>query len=80
MILFLNVQGLGKVAEIFWVRDLCNKNRVDLLSLQEIKMNCIYVFVARSVWGNVFVIYLAVSSARGLSGVVFFVGEISLCL
>ena len=51
-VLSLNIQGLGPKAKKQWVQELCCKNKISFLSLQETKMEEMDVNVVRSLWGN----------------------------
>ncbi|GKA92856.1 RNA-directed DNA polymerase, eukaryota [Tanacetum coccineum] len=51
-VLSLNIQGLGPKAKKDWVKELCCKNKISFLSLQETKMEEMDDMVVRSVWGN----------------------------
>lgn len=42
--LSLNIQGLAQKAKKDWVKELCVKNKVNFLSLQETKMEDIELF------------------------------------
>ncbi|GJV54505.1 hypothetical protein Tco_1450246, partial [Tanacetum coccineum] len=44
--------GLGQKAKKQWVRELCYKNKISFLSLQETKMEEMEDNVVRSLWGN----------------------------
>ncbi|GJU01497.1 RNA-directed DNA polymerase, eukaryota [Tanacetum coccineum] len=44
--------GLGQKAKKQWVRELCCKNKISFLSLQETKMEEMEDNVVRSLWGN----------------------------
>ena len=48
----LNVQGLAQKAKKDWVRELCIKNKVNFVGLQETKMESIDMLSVRSCWGN----------------------------
>ena len=50
--LSLNVQGLTQKAKKDWVGELCTKNKVNFVGLQETKMESIDLFTVRSCWGN----------------------------
>ena len=50
--LSLNVQGLAQKAKKDWVKELCFKNKVNFVGLQETKMESIDIQVVRSCWGN----------------------------
>ncbi|GJR69948.1 RNA-directed DNA polymerase, eukaryota [Tanacetum coccineum] len=60
-------QGLAKKAKKEWVRELCNKYKVNFLTLQETKMESMDVFCARRCWGNMAFEYVH-SEAVGNSG------------
>ena len=48
----LNVQGLAEKAKKDWVKELCVKNKVNFVGLQETKMGSIDLSSVRSCWGN----------------------------
>ncbi|GJR98337.1 RNA-directed DNA polymerase, eukaryota [Tanacetum coccineum] len=48
----LNVQGLAQKAKKDWVKELCVKNKVNFMGLQETKMRSIDLSSVRSCWGN----------------------------
>nr|GFC33383.1 RNA-directed DNA polymerase, eukaryota [Tanacetum cinerariifolium] len=50
--LSLNIQGLGSKAKKNWIRELCNKNKVSFLSIQEIKAENVLNTEIKSLWGN----------------------------
>nr|GEU52957.1 RNA-directed DNA polymerase, eukaryota [Tanacetum cinerariifolium] len=50
--LSLNIQGLAHKAKKDWVKKLCNKNKVNFLSLQETKIESINTFCVKKCWGN----------------------------
>ena len=50
------------------MRDLCNKNKVAFLGLQEIRMTSIDLFKVRGVWGNQNFDFVASSARGGLEG------------
>nr|GEZ23354.1 nucleotide-binding alpha-beta plait domain-containing protein [Tanacetum cinerariifolium] len=50
--LSLNIQGLAQKAKKDWVKELCVKNKVNFLALQETKMECIELFIVKRCWGN----------------------------
>ncbi|GJY15770.1 RNA-directed DNA polymerase, eukaryota [Tanacetum coccineum] len=47
-----NMEGLAQKAKKDWVKELCNINKVNVLSLQETKMENIELFTIESCWGN----------------------------
>ncbi|GJT38914.1 RNA-directed DNA polymerase, eukaryota [Tanacetum coccineum] len=47
-----NMEGLAQKAKKDWVKELCNINKVNVLSLQETKMENIELFTIKSCWGN----------------------------
>ncbi|GJT33115.1 RNA-directed DNA polymerase, eukaryota [Tanacetum coccineum] len=65
--LSLNIQGLGKKAKKEWVKDLCHKNKVNFLTLQETKMEKMDMFCIKKCWGNMAFDYVH-SDAVGNSG------------
>ncbi|GKB92738.1 RNA-directed DNA polymerase, eukaryota [Tanacetum coccineum] len=48
----LNIQGLGQRAKKDWIKELCTKNKVNFVSLQETKMETIELFNVKECWGN----------------------------
>ena len=48
----LNIQGLAQKAKKDWVRELCVKHKVNILALQETKMEHMELFTVKSCWGN----------------------------
>ena len=48
----LNVQGLAQKTKKHWVKELCIKNKVNFLALQETKTESVDVFNIKSCWGN----------------------------
>ena len=65
--LSLNIQGLGKKAKKEWVKEICNKNKVNFLTLQETKMENMDLFCVKRCWGNLNFDYVH-SAAVGNSG------------
>ena len=65
--LSLNIQGLAQKAKKDWVKELCVKNKVNFLALQETKMEKIDVFSVKKCWGNLNFDY-AHSDSVGHSG------------
>ncbi|GJZ06340.1 RNA-directed DNA polymerase, eukaryota [Tanacetum coccineum] len=61
--------GLAQKAKKDWVRELCIKNRVNVLALQETKMERMELFCVKSCWGNYafdFVHSDSVGNSRGI--------------
>nr|GFA86959.1 RNA-directed DNA polymerase, eukaryota [Tanacetum cinerariifolium] len=58
---------LGKKAKNEWVKELCNKNKVNFLSLQETKMEVMDILCVKICWGNMAFEYVH-SDAVGNSG------------
>ncbi|GJR43792.1 RNA-directed DNA polymerase, eukaryota [Tanacetum coccineum] len=50
--LSLNIQGLAQKAKKDWVKELCIKNKVNFLAVQETKMENMDSFCVRQCWGN----------------------------
>ncbi|GKE52034.1 RNA-directed DNA polymerase, eukaryota [Tanacetum coccineum] len=50
--LSLNIQGLAQKAKKGWIKELCIKNKVNFLSLQETKMEKVDQFCIKNCWGN----------------------------
>ncbi|GJT38915.1 RNA-directed DNA polymerase, eukaryota [Tanacetum coccineum] len=69
----LNVHGLAQKAKKDWVKELCNINKVNVLSLQETKMENIELFTIESCWGNLNFDYVY-SPSVGYSGGSFVCG------
>ena len=65
--LSINIQGAGNVDKRSWIRQLCNKHRVNFLAIQETKMETVDIFLARSLWGNLSFLH-EWSPSRGQSG------------
>nr|GEX03702.1 RNA-directed DNA polymerase, eukaryota [Tanacetum cinerariifolium] len=65
--LSLNVQGLAQKAKKDWVRELCIKNKVNFVGLQETKMESIDLLSVSSCWGNLMSDYVH-SDSVGKSG------------
>nr|GEX47737.1 RNA-directed DNA polymerase, eukaryota, reverse transcriptase zinc-binding domain protein [Tanacetum cinerariifolium] len=63
----LNIQALGQKAKKDWIRELCVKHRVNILALQETKMENMEVFTVKSCWGN-FAFEFVHSDSVGNSG------------
>nr|GFC25890.1 RNA-directed DNA polymerase, eukaryota, reverse transcriptase zinc-binding domain protein [Tanacetum cinerariifolium] len=63
----LNIQGLGQKAKKDWIKELCVKHRVNILALQETKMENMEVFTVKSCWGN-FAFEFVHSDSVGNSG------------
>nr|GEX59138.1 RNA-directed DNA polymerase, eukaryota, reverse transcriptase zinc-binding domain protein [Tanacetum cinerariifolium] len=66
-VLYVNIQGLAKKAKKDWVKELCIKNKVNFLAIQETKMKKIDDFCVKQCWGNL-VFDHAYSEAVGNSG------------
>ncbi|GJX07033.1 RNA-directed DNA polymerase, eukaryota [Tanacetum coccineum] len=45
-------KGLGQRAKKDWIKELCTKNKVNFVSLQETKMETIELFNVKECWGN----------------------------
>ncbi|GJZ06066.1 RNA-directed DNA polymerase, eukaryota [Tanacetum coccineum] len=61
--------GLAQKAKKDWVKELCLKNKVNLLSLQETKMEQVNLFHIKSCWGNLafdFVVSPSVGNSGGI--------------
>ncbi|GJY75406.1 RNA-directed DNA polymerase, eukaryota [Tanacetum coccineum] len=58
---------LGHKSKKRWVRELCFKNNVNFVSLQETKMECVDLFTLKKLWGN-FSFDNAISPSVGNSG------------
>nr|GEY70275.1 RNA-directed DNA polymerase, eukaryota, reverse transcriptase zinc-binding domain protein [Tanacetum cinerariifolium] len=65
--LSLNIQGLAQKAKKDWVKELCNKNKVNFLAIQETKMEKMDEFRVKQCWGNL-VFNHVYSEAVGYSG------------
>ncbi|GKF05549.1 RNA-directed DNA polymerase, eukaryota, partial [Tanacetum coccineum] len=67
--LSLNVQGLAQKAKKDWVKELCNKNKVSFVGLQETKMESIDLLSVRLCWGNVNFDYVHSDSIGNSEGI-----------
>ncbi|GJW37507.1 RNA-directed DNA polymerase, eukaryota, reverse transcriptase zinc-binding domain protein [Tanacetum coccineum] len=47
-----SMEGLGSKAKKDWIRELCNKNKVSFLSIQETKAEKVSDMEIKSLWGN----------------------------
>lgn len=65
--LSLNIQGLAQKAKKDWVKELCIKNKVNFLAIQETKMETIDESCVKQCWGNL-VFDHVYSEAVGNSG------------
>ena len=68
-ILFLNIQGLGHKTKREWIKELNNKNSINFLVLQNMKMERVSQMDVRFMWGNSnydFVYSDSVGSSRGI--------------
>lgn len=65
--LSINFWGLGTYTKQNWIRDCFNSNRINVLGIQETKMEVINCFLARSIWGSYDFIF-AFSPSIGSSG------------
>nr|GFA25609.1 RNA-directed DNA polymerase, eukaryota [Tanacetum cinerariifolium] len=48
----LNIQSLAQKAKKDWVKELCVRNKVNFMSLQETKMETLEIFNIKRCWGN----------------------------
>ncbi|GJY90861.1 RNA-directed DNA polymerase, eukaryota [Tanacetum coccineum] len=48
----LNIQGLGHKAKKRWIQELCSKNKINFVALQETKSESIDLFSIKALWGN----------------------------
>ncbi|GJT76664.1 zinc finger, CCHC-type containing protein [Tanacetum coccineum] len=62
-----NIQGLAQRAKKDWVKELCNINKVNFMSLQETKMESVKMFNIKLCWGN-FTFDYVYSPSVGYSG------------
>ncbi|GJZ29708.1 RNA-directed DNA polymerase, eukaryota [Tanacetum coccineum] len=60
-----------------WVRELCYKNNVNFVSLQETKTECVDLFTSKVLWGN-FTFDYAISPSVGNSGGIICIWEPSI--
>nr|GFA96303.1 RNA-directed DNA polymerase, eukaryota [Tanacetum cinerariifolium] len=60
---------LGQKAKTDWIRELCVKHRVNILALQETKMENIEVFTIKSCWGNFAFEFVHSDSVGNLRGI-----------
>nr|GFA07420.1 nucleotide-binding alpha-beta plait domain-containing protein [Tanacetum cinerariifolium] len=67
--LSLNIQGLAQKAKKDWVKELCVRNKVDILALHETKMENMELSCVRRVWGNVNFEYVHSDSVGNLGGI-----------
>ncbi|XP_071698925.1 uncharacterized protein [Rutidosis leptorrhynchoides] len=67
IVLSLNIRGCKKRRKQLWVKELCVKNKVQFVGIQESKMSRLELFRLNTMWGNPNFDY-AVSLARGRSG------------
>jgi exonuclease III len=67
--LSLNVQGLAQKAKKDWVKELCIKNKVNFLGLQETKMETIDLLSVRLCWGNLNFDYVHSDSIGNSGGI-----------
>ncbi|GKA49501.1 RNA-directed DNA polymerase, eukaryota [Tanacetum coccineum] len=70
----LNIQGLTQKAKKDWVKELCMYNKVNVLSLQETKMETIESISIKMCWGN-FAFDFVYSASVGNSGVILCVWD-----
>ena len=66
-VLSINVQGFGDLYKMRWVHDLCNKYKVNFLTLHETKMIHVDLWMLRQVWVNTHFDF-TLMSVRGMSG------------
>ncbi|GJZ00356.1 RNA-directed DNA polymerase, eukaryota, reverse transcriptase zinc-binding domain protein [Tanacetum coccineum] len=66
--------GLAQKAKKDWVRELCVKNKVNFLAIQETKKEKIYLFNVRRCWGNYTFDHLHCNSV-GNSGIILYVWD-----
>nr|GEV88993.1 RNA-directed DNA polymerase, eukaryota [Tanacetum cinerariifolium] len=52
LIFFLNIQGLGRKAKKWCVKELCMKHHVNFVSLQKTKMESMELVTIKTLWGN----------------------------
>ncbi|GJU39294.1 RNA-directed DNA polymerase, eukaryota [Tanacetum coccineum] len=62
-----NMEGLGSKDKHNWIKELCTKNKISFLSVQETKSNNISDMVIKNIWGNS-IFEATVSEAIGNSG------------
>ena len=67
--LSLNIQGLAQKAKKDWAKDLCVKNKVNFLAIQETKMEDIDLFSVRQCWGNTTFEHLHSNSVGNSGGI-----------
>nr|GEY70475.1 RNA-directed DNA polymerase, eukaryota [Tanacetum cinerariifolium] len=68
------VMGYKREAKKDWVKELCNRNKVNFLALQETKMEVMDIFCVRACWGNLVFDYVH-SAAVGNSGGILYVWD-----
>ncbi|GJX01696.1 RNA-directed DNA polymerase, eukaryota, reverse transcriptase zinc-binding domain protein [Tanacetum coccineum] len=67
--------GLSQKAKKDWVKELCIKNKVNFLSLQETKMESIELFSIKKCWGNFAFDYVHSASVGNSGGEVIIMGD-----
>nr|GEW95077.1 reverse transcriptase domain-containing protein [Tanacetum cinerariifolium] len=76
ILLVMDEYGLAQKAKKDWVKELCMKNKVNFLSLQETKMEKIKLFDIKRCWGN-FAFEYVHSDSVGNSGGILCVWDIN---
>ncbi|GJU78255.1 RNA-directed DNA polymerase, eukaryota, reverse transcriptase zinc-binding domain protein [Tanacetum coccineum] len=65
-VLSINVRGTKKRKKCVWIKELCFKNNIHFLGVQESKMTRFELYRIKSMWGN-YAFYYACSMPRGRS-------------
>ncbi|GJW23582.1 hypothetical protein Tco_0034204 [Tanacetum coccineum] len=65
--LSLSIQGLGNKAKQRWIKELCQKHRINFASIQETKAESISLLTIKDLWGNQMFDHV-VGSSVGYSG------------
>ncbi|GKA21979.1 RNA-directed DNA polymerase, eukaryota [Tanacetum coccineum] len=70
-----NMEGLAQKAKKDWVKELCVKNKVNVLAIQETKMEKMDIFCAQMCWGNLAFDYVHSDSVGKSGGEVVLMGD-----
>jgi exonuclease III len=66
-VLSINIRGSKKRRKQVWIKEMCYKNNVQFLAVQESKITRLELFRIKTMWGN-YIFYYACSISRGRSG------------
>ncbi|PWA84232.1 hypothetical protein CTI12_AA161030 [Artemisia annua] len=66
-VLSINIRGTKKRRKQVWIKEMCFKNNIEFLGVQESKMTRLELFRIKNMWGN-YVFDYACSLSRGRSG------------